>query len=41
VGSHIWDSYTPEMTFHASLIVGLISVPIFALFVTEPKKEEK
>jgi MFS family permease len=40
-GSYIWSNYSPEATFYVSLMIGMMSFPIFALFVKEPKKGEK
>jgi len=41
LGSYIWSGYSPEAAFHVALLIGLVSFPIFALFVKEPKKGEK
>lgn len=41
IGGYIWEGYTPETSFHLSLVIGLAAVPLIAFFVKEPKKGEE
>lgn len=41
IGGYMWENYSPETPFQATLVLGLLALGVFALFVKEPKKGEE
>jgi MFS family permease len=40
IGAYMWQNYYPELTFYASMGLGMLSLPFIFFFVKEPRKKK-
>ena len=41
LGGYLWDTFSPQLPFQLSMVIGLVSASLFWLRVREPRAEEK